>query len=1137
MTDPYRQAVTRQRAASDPSASVFVSANAGTGKTKVLTDRVLRLLLDGGRPEAILCVTYTRAAAAEMTQRLNRRLASWAVCPQSQLLEELAEMGESPASAEQIAVARNLFATILDNENGPRVETMHSFCQSVLARFPIEAGVPPHFQLASEAELTSLLVSCFYQLAGDPSAEIAELLAYLSSQADERSLLEHLQEIIANDEVSSRLGQDPAWLDGMEGFIRADLGWPESEALAAEQQAVLDYLAGADLSQLADQLSEDGKNGEKRAAQIRRWLALSEASRPAQLALLAGAFFTKGSLLKNLASKKLAATQPDLITRQQEIADHLARYYRAETACATAQRSLALARLAGHLTRRYQVAKWQRSWLDFDDLIRLADQLLARDGMMGWVQWKLDSGIQHLLVDEAQDTSPAQWRLLDRLAGPFFDSIPESDKPDRTLFAVGDFKQSIYRFQGASPAAFASQQEKFAALLQGSGRQLSIQNFTLSFRSSRAVLDFVDVMMSDPAHGGMGQDWQDHQTYWTGQPGFVECWPVTTAPPPAPPPAFLPPDGITDGGAAQLHAEKVAAHIKELLDNPDRHHIGRQIRPRDIMILLRKRDGFYAMLRGALARAGLPVAPADRVRMLNQIEILDLLALGDVCLFPEDDLQLAALLKSPLLGLDEDQLMALAIGRGKASLFSRLLRHRGADSAIGRACDRLLGWLDLAGQTEPFDFFARVLDAAGGRRQFSTRLGRAVDETLNSFLQMAADYSRSGQSGLGHFLRAFRDAKAEIKRELDESKEDQIRVMTMHGAKGLEAPIIYLPDMLRPRPVPRQLHFSETYLFWPPSSDFRPDWLETVIQAHKQEESEEEDRLLYVALTRARQGLVISGWQAANRRMEDNSWYEGLRARLEGVPEAEKLTDGRVQVTSAGLADGPSPPPLSSRAAALPVGLEKPDWLDRPPPPALTPPRPLRPSDSGPKERIRASQSGNSAAAARERGRLMHRLLELLGSLPAEARQAGLDSFWQRRRELAARLDRPAIEAELLNILEDPRLAPLFGPQALAEASLGGQVAGRIVAGQADRLVVEEKRVLLADFKTGQPPNATKPPEDYLRQMALYGALAEQIWPDKEIECWLIWTANSQIQEISQTERQAALAQLQAGLNGESQIE
>ena len=1131
MTDPYQQAVARQRAASDPSASVFVSANAGTGKTKVLTDRVLRLLLDGARPEAILCVTYTRAAAAEMTQRLNRRLASWAVCPQSQLLEELAEMGESPASAAQIAVARNLFASILDNENGPRVETMHSFCQSVLARFPIEAGVPPHFQLASEAELKSLLISCFYQLVADPSGEIAELLAYLSSQADERSLLEHLQKIIAHDEVSTRLGQDQAGLAEMERFIRNDLDWPDSKALAAEQRAVLDYLAGAGLSRLADQLAEDGKTGQKRAALLRQWLALPEESRPAQLALLAGVFFTKGSLLKNLASKKLAAAQPELITHQEQIARHLARYYRAETACATARRSLALARLARHLTRRYQAAKWQRSWLDFDDLIRLADQLLARDGMMGWVQWKLDSGIQHLLVDEAQDTSPAQWRLLDRLAGPFFDSIPEAGQPDRTLFAVGDFKQSIYRFQGASPAAFASQQEKFAALLQGSGRQLSIQNFTLSFRSSRAVLDFVDVMMSDPAHGGMGQNWQDHQTYWTGQPGFVECWPVTTAPPPAPPPAFLPPEGITDGGAAQLHAEKVAAHIKDLLDNPDQQRLGRQIRPRDIMILLRKRDGFYAMLRGALARAGLPLAPADRVRMLNQIEILDLLALGDVCLFPDDNLQLAALLKSPLLGLDEDQLMALAIGRGKASLFSRLVQHRGADSPIGRACGRLLGWIDLAGQTEPFDFYARLLDAEGGRHQFSARLGRAVDETLNSFLQMAADFSRSGQSGLGHFLRAFRDAEAEIKRELDESKDDQIRVMTMHGAKGLEAPIIYLPDMLRPRPVPRHLHFSADYPFWPPSSDFRPEWLEGVIEAHKQEEREEEDRLLYVALTRARQGLVISGWQAANRRMEDNSWYEGLHTRLEAAAEAEKLADGRIQITSAGLAEGPAPPLPSAPAPVQPAELKKPDWLDRPPPPALTPPRPLRPSDSGPKERISASQSGQSAAAARERGRLMHRLLELLGSLPAEARRGGLDSFWKNRPQLAARLDRPAIEAELFALLEDPRLAPLFGPQALAEAALGGQVAGRTVAGQADRLVVQANRVLLADFKTGQPPKTAQAPQDYLRQMALYGALAEQIWPDKEIECWLIWTATGRIEAISPEDRQAALTRLQAGPN------
>lgn len=991
---------------------------------------------------------------------------------------------------------------------------MHSFCQSILSRFPIEAGIPPHFQLAGDSDADEILQHCFLSCLQHPGP-LTEDLAVIAGYSDEQQFLGLVRSAMRLRGLLEQAANHPEFLRQYEAELQARYDASDAPQTA---EALVSELADHPLQEMASHLKLGGVMQQRRGQIISDWLALSAQEQSTQADMLIDVFLTDGDIRKKLVDKKISAAAPQSEAQQQQLAARLLAYCERRSIKILMQKSRAFMHVLLKIYQDYQATKYQRSLLDFDDLIQATDQMLAQDQMLDWVRWKLDSGIQHLLVDEAQDTSPAQWALLSKLTQPFFED--EAEARPRTLFAVGDYKQSIYRFQGADPDVFLQQRRYFHELAAQTSKPIQDVQFSASFRSSSAVLHFVDRVMKDVASGHLKENYADHQVVWENRPGFVAIWPMQDDIKQDSPPPFVPSLPQDLETAATKHADFVADQLAALLASGVDNELGRQIEPKDIMILVRRRDLFYALLRAALIRRNVPLAPADRVKLRNQIEILDLLALGDVCLLPEDDLQLAALLKSPLFGLDDTHLIELAANRNSSEpLFSRLLGYHGQDNQIGKACDRLIAWRDRADWLSPFAFYSHILIADGGRADFYRRLGAGVMDTLDVFLSLARDYGQQEGGGLGGFLRHIRDADVELKRDMAAIRDNQVRILTIHGAKGLEAPIIFLPDMLTPRKRTETLVTDETYLYWPDTHAVRPDFIQMMRETHADADTDETDRLLYVALTRAQQGLYIGGFADSHRRRKDGSWYEKLVQTMHMMPDV-MIDDAAVMRVRSGQ---PAKQPITD-AAAAPAPSPLPDWFHQAPAVAPAPVRPLNPSQPLAHE-ARGGSVATDASLARRRGQLTHQLLEWLPAVPPSARAAALDQFWAVQPKGDAAL-KESITAEINQLLGQPELAPLFGPDALIEVPVVGMVGDHPVSGQIDRLYVGKNMIIVADFKTGSRPDTPELMRGYHRQLALYGALLGEIYPHYKQDLWLIWTRDAVVTKVSTDEAAAALADL-----------
>ena len=1109
MNEIVKKASDAQALASDPTASAFVSANAGTGKTKLLTDRVLRLLLEGAVADGILCVTYTRAAAAEMRNRIANRLAQWAIIPTVDLRSDLAGMGLPSPSQEVIARARRLFAEILDNDHGPRVETVHSFCQSILGRFPIEAGIAPRTGLADDAEQDTLRAAARVNVMRSNDKGTTHAVMLLAEQINE----DQLQTVLTNFVQRETRLEEPDLEERLTAHFRDGLGLADADHADRITREAIARFDEEGLIATATVLQASGVSShQKRAAKMHSWLANDSDGRCERIDLLVEALFTDGNPRSVLANRKIRDDFPRCEDVQREIQEMLlpCMLSRAEQRCR--EITMALYHFGMAFQREYSALKRARGLLDYDDLITITNNLMDHSSAAQWVAWKLDNGIRHLLIDEAQDTSPSQWKLLRQLSLQFFDDQPDAnpDELDRSLFAVGDFKQSIYSFQGADPRVMNASRSEFSNRAEQRERTFRQVSLSVSFRSSVPVLQLVNAAI-DGLEGI--EDFTPHEVTDSRRGGFVELLPhveVDDASPATGP--FVPSEIVSATGASAKSANQIATMIKgwigirKLAD-------GRTMAARDIMILLRKRGSYFEQLLAALRRTGVAVAGADRMRLENQIEIQDLLALGDVITLPDDDLQLASVLKSPLFGMDEDQLFGLAHDRGDKSLYAALMQHAGADSQLGKMADHCEELRKAADQMSLFAFFSHVIDK-GGRAAFRERLGASVDEALDHFLAMAQSFGHAGGASMIEFLMSVRATGGEIKRDLDNEKIDAVRVMTIHGAKGLESPVVVLPDMLRATPPNDPLfRDAETgFVYWSPDTAFRPNFLNAAREDAKRHGEQEGKRLLYVALTRAREGLVIAGWSKPRARALEGSDYEILRACLRGMEGVNEENDGTLALRHQGRSDAKAKvetlPPETIRQ------FDAPQWLFSAAPSEPKMPRPVRPSEPAFDQLApRPAAATLSSGAALAKGRLAHRLFEILPALDSGARESAARKIIRLHKDIG-RQDAELVFQEVMTVLAQPTLSRLFAPDALAEVPVNGVVADVGVAGQIDRLHVDNTSVLFADLKTGQRPSGP-PPLAYQRQMALYGALLQQIYPDHRIKGWIIWTEDASTQEVT----------------------
>ncbi len=1131
--------------ASDPGASVFVTANAGSGKTSTLVRRVARLLLRGVGPEAILCVTYTKAAAAEMQRRLFEELGGWAVTPDADLAAKLADLGEPPGD---LSAARALFARALETPGGLKIQTIHAFCEKLLRRFPLEAGVSPSFRVlddAAAAEVSAMAGDWIAEAVREaPEGRLGLAYRHLAVELDWRSF----QAMFSAFET--RRGAVRAYVQacqpaGVTTTIWASLGFAdETPPETIEAQAI----AGVDWSawrRAAEALGAGSAATDQPLGATMRAMG-SDSSFAALWAVFSTA---AGAPRARLGTKAVDPAACDWLRGEQarlgEALDQL-------KAARIARDTLYVLTLAEAYAELYEGAKSMAGLLDFADLIDRAEGLLTRQADAAWVLYKLDGGIEHILLDEAQDTAPEQWAILRALTEEFFAGAGLGGLRERTLFAVGDEKQSIYSFQGAAPERLAAEAADYQGRVEATGARFEQVPLEESWRSTPEVLDFVDAVFADPvlaaalraSPGGEVAPIRHLARRDRGR-GSVELWPLEESDPLDEADVWAPVDLEPKEGANKKLARRIAQWIAGVIDRGEAvfDKDARAWRPAqagDFLILVRRRKALFHEIIRALKREGVPVGGADRLMLSEHVVFQDLMALGRFARFPDDDLTLAALLRSPLCDIDETGLFDLAYQR-QGSLWAALVGRAGERPAWGEA-KALFDWvLTEAASRAPFDFYGRLLsrlDSAGRaiRARLLTRLGREADDAVEAFLGQALALEQGGVRDLERFLHAMAASALEIKREQeDTSGRDggEVRVMTAHGSKGLEAPIVILPDTTTRATAQGGplLDTAEGGFLWAPRKAEDCPASAAARERREAAGAGESLRLLYVALTRARDRLVVCGVKTPDAYFK-MSWCDLVGRAFE---QAQVAADARLVPLGdlQAIRFGAEPVVLGAAARQAASALAEPAWLRRAAPPEPPARRYASPSDlaeagRGPSASPLAERDG---LGRYRRGVLVHRLLQLLPDLPPAERPEAALTILLREPDLTPD-QREEMASAALGVLEDARFAAVFGPGSRAEVALAGAAQrlppGLAVSGRVDRLLVEPQLVLVADFKTNRPAPARIEDADpaYITQMAVYAAVLADIFPGRRIEAALVWTDGPKLMPVPEKMIAERLAQL-----------
>ena len=1188
-----------QKRASNPMASVFVSASAGSGKTKLLIDRLLRLmlpleqigedgqpvLLEGSEPSRILCLTYTKAAAAEMAHRLQSHLGRWVSLSDEKLGNALAalDVPNTPATRER---ARGLFLKVLDAPGGLQIETIHAFCQSLLRRFPLEAELDPHFVLMEDGD-----------------SQLALRRALEDSLAQDQDPVQVLAGLTGFDKLMGLLKHFNAQSGLLPPLLKLWTFWPERVKQAYQGLLNAGSRAADDLQLEACQLGNeaewrkdiqaalpllaDSKKGQ--FENLLTWLTLDPVDR--NISVFTPIFYRTDGGLRDLShhlGKKVREAVPTLLQRLLAEVDRQKEMRERINAQRLLEVNTAFLALALPVMGRFADEKRNRGVVDYNDLIARTRDVLREPGA-AWVLYKLDGGIDHLLLDEVQDNSSLQWEIAGALTADFFSGAggrEETPRP-RTVFAVGDFKQSIYSFQGAEPEQFHKWRQEFARRVKNAGFLWEDPQLNVSFRSLSPVLEFVDVVFAgddNTALDGLREQGDDkaltHQSARSGGGGRVELWPLVPSEKEAGPteevadPWRAPERNEDKRSASQRLAEALAKHI--------RAQIGRSLQPGtaplkagEVMILVRKRSDFLRALIRALKAKDVPVASFIKSELVEQAAVQDLMTLCDALLLPQDDLSLASVLTSPLGGLSDDSLMALAtsdgrrreLGRDGMPLWSLLARRHMERPDWQAAWERLQALYKRVDYDTPYDILMQALGVQGGRARLLARLGAEAAEPVDELLTAALKYETQHPPSLQGFLHWLRASTVESKRE-GEAEIDAVRVMTVHGSKGLQARLVILPDTTSQteRPdsflwteldaeVPDSSHAEEGLCgpLWVPLKDMGTEPTK-ILQAQQQVRQEEEkNRLLYVALTRASDALLICGWEPARKNKKGTSWYEYCLAGMERLKkEGDSVTITPFLGEWEGdrfVLDVPVTVPFSGReqpgsalaSPILPVWMgQAPEWQVEPAPHEDALARPLapsRPEDAAygplpaarsPLEIMQAGlvipQPARRRQDAMERGTLVHRLLQFLPDIPASEQQMKAEAWLRHAMPGLAEEDVISLAEHVVSVVGMDVLAPLFGPGSRAEQGISGTLGrpgdgtGRVVLGQVDRFRFDGQTVWLCDYKTGRSPSRPeRVPTAYLGQMASYRRVMQGLYPGHPVRCFLVWVDGPAVTELPES--------------------
>ena len=1142
-----------QARASDPTASAFVSANAGSGKTHVLVQRVIRLLLTRVPPEKILCITFTKAAAANMAERVFSTLGHWVTLDDDALDAAIIEAGVARPDAALRVRARELFASALETPGGLKVQTIHALCTRLLQQFPFEANVPARFAVLDERDQNEMMeranLAVLLEASRDPDSAAGRALYTAMASAADVTFKDVVREACLSREHFM------AWTDGAGSAhaaaaqMSAALGVEPSDRIEDVERDIVDgpYLPRSRWEEVATVLDSSSKSDQDQATRLREALVFSGA---AQVDEYLGVFLTEGSTpRKSVVTKKFGDAKPHIAQLFDAEVRRLERLIERRRAVTTRDRTEALLHIAMSAAANYRREKLERGLLDYDDLIDKTLAMLERVSS-GWVHYKLDRGVDHVLIDEAQDTSPRQWDIVAHIISEFTSGEGARDGVVRTIFAVGDEKQSIFSFQGAAPREFDARRRGLAKRFTDAGLKFDPVSFTYSFRSGPAILKSVDFVFRDEdiyrsIHAE--QAYPVHEGLADAGPSLIDLWDLQLPDARQDLEGWRAPfDAVSETSPEVRLSRRIQAEIKSLVEGgtlTGRFGDRRPLRYGDVLVLVRRRGNVFDAVIQALKHANIPVAGADRLKLTEHIAIIDLMNLADALLLPQDDLALAVALKSPLFGLNEDALFQLAWQR-KGSLREALDHHAATDGNFKDALKRLEECERRFVRETPFAFYAWLLGGDGGRKRILRRLGHEANDALDEFLELALSYERKAPASLQGFMAWLRTADLEVKRDMEISR-NEVRVMTVHGAKGLEASVVFLVDTTTsPRDTQRLklIHLPQDdaahapgVVVWAGRKAEDPEAVAAARETMLGETEDEYRRLLYVAMTRAADRLIIGGCLPGNMgSVRKLSWYDLITKGLgnSGLHQQTIETSNGPIKRYSRLEDVAAP---TGTAAAAPTtaSIELPIWLQTSAPPEAPADDLLRPSapseDDG--HRIRAGESIQLRARALQRGTLVHRLLQSLPDLASGRRRDAVLKYLARNADGWSDGDRETLAGAVLALIDNPRFAPVFGDGSRAEVAIAGRLerpvgAPALVSGQIDRLVVTPGEVLIVDFKTNHAPPvlAAEAPLAYVRQLALYRAVLGKLYPQRPVRAALLWTETPELMEISTPALDAQLA-------------
>jgi ATP-dependent helicase/nuclease subunit A len=865
-----------QSRASDPTQNVWVQANAGTGKTSVLVQRLLRILFRSNHLEqsGILCLTYTNAGASEMRNRILAALREWAYADDNALRELLIGVSHNnPPNFDDLAAARAIFYEYIDNPQMLKIRTIHGFCEEILRRFPIEAGIPPEWGLVSGANQTILQKDVFQELINSRGeASLNSAFARILDQVSEHSLDELLGILTSQYKhffhPNNNFNNKQQFIDTINNYLNIKYNSKPAADEFYSDRAIQNR------KQIAELVTAEIASSKKPSGYLIKVQNAIKKFSENNYAHMQNDDWEeyKSAFLTATETRIINVSKKDYLAAEQDLVYNL---NQENTNFEILRNTIALYDLTAAFAKKYKKIKLSRHLLDFDDLILYTNKLFIDPETFGWVLSQLDVSLHHILVDEAQDTSPEQWEILNALTTDFMTDGDKGNNP-HTFFVVGDTKQSIYSFQGADPAAFEKSKQAIADQIKNDARQIIDVPLEQSFRSTAPILSAVNHFFSDVSISNLANFINNsHKCFRLDDSGLVEIHPISK-----------PAENQDSATGRKQFILEIAGKIENLLAKPN-------VKPSDIMVLVQRRHPYAAPLIAELQKRGIPVAGSDRIRLPEFPAIRDLLNLTRFCLDTANDYALACALKSPLFQLGESELYELCHNRSKSHLFSRINE---LNTDINTKLKDILEWTELA----PYSFFMRVLNTDNRREKMIAALGNQIIDPLEEFLTICLSYERTKPGGLREFIEWFIKGGSEITRDVDASAG--VRIVTVHSSKGLESPIVFLVDTVRnPRSassvrIAEPAAIDNKAFLWRGRAIESESFSAAINNRYKMQLAEYY-RLLYVAMTRARDQLYIYGFDHHQTPPAD-AWHTQLTQVLSQHQDAKINENGVISIAN-----------------------------------------------------------------------------------------------------------------------------------------------------------------------------------------------------------------------------------------------